>query len=187
MFELSLLDHLRLTFGHVVSRHRAHTLIASSYARWSRWLRNVQAISVASVAMLAIRAAYGGGRPYEIASASVAAVAFVTLVVHLGLDPDRTARAHADCATRLWHVRERYRALLADLADGAIEIEHARVKRDELMHEMHRIYEQAPSADLPAYQAAGRFGVTAREGALSDEDIEQLLPRVFHKEWTSAA
>src|SRR6185503_8503368 len=99
---------------------------------------------------------------------------------HLGLDPDRTARAHADCATRLWHVRERYRALLADLADGAIEIEYARVRRDELMLETHHIYEQAPSADLLAYQAAGKVGVT-REGALSDEDIELLLPRVFHK------
>ena len=39
MFQLSLVDHLRLTFGHVVYRHRAHSQLALTLSKWSRRLR----------------------------------------------------------------------------------------------------------------------------------------------------
>src|SRR4029077_14017154 len=72
MFELSLLDHLRLTFGHVVSRQHVHTRLASSRARWSQRLRAGEAVSIAGVAVLAACAALGRGRAYEISCAVLA-------------------------------------------------------------------------------------------------------------------
>src|SRR5262245_31756467 len=42
--QLTLLDHLRLTFGHVVYRHRAHAHLARSLAQWSRRLRIAEAL-----------------------------------------------------------------------------------------------------------------------------------------------
>ena len=56
MFNLTLLDHLRLTFGHVVSRHRAHSHIAHTRAQASRRLRAVEALLLAIVAFTAIGA-----------------------------------------------------------------------------------------------------------------------------------
>ena len=39
MFELTLIDHLRLTFGHVAYRHKTHSQLAHERARRSRWLK----------------------------------------------------------------------------------------------------------------------------------------------------
>lgn len=187
MFELSLLDHLRLTFGHVVSRHRLHTRLAASNARWSHRLRAAETILIAGVAVLAGYAALGKGRPFEIACAVLAGFAFATVIVHQGLDLSGSARAHAACVTRLWLIRERYRALLSDLADGAIEIEAARLKRDELMHDVHRMYEDGPFAGHHAYREVDSGTAAADRGLLTDEDIDLLLPKPFQKAWKSAA
>ena len=45
----------------------------------------------------------------------------------------------------------------------------------------HGIYQHAPSADQPSYQAAGRAAAIVSEGALSDEEIDTFLPRSLHK------
>src|SRR5262249_51501387 len=86
-----------------------------------------------------------------------------------------SAQMHGWCANRLWRIREEYRALLADLADGALDIEAARQRRDALMHELHAIYETVPPAEALAYQSAARAIGTVDESSLSDEEIEMLI------------
>jgi SMODS and SLOG-associating 2TM effector domain family 4 len=181
MVALTLLDHLRLTFGQVVYRHKAHSQIAHVRARRSRWLRAGEALLMTAVAGVSTAAALGQGWAFAIAAAVLAATALVVLLVHLALDVDGSAIVHGACAARLWPMRERYRALLSDLADGAIDLDAARQRRDVLMNELHAIYEQAPPADQPAYQAAGRASAIASESALSDEEIDTFLPASLHK------
>src|SRR6266852_2458340 len=101
MFQLSLLDHLRLTFGHVVYRQQAHAQIARSRTQQSRWLRGAETLLMAATTIGAV----------------FAGLSLVTLLLHLMLDLDASARAHASCAARLWQIREQYRALLSDLCD----------------------------------------------------------------------
>ena len=93
------------------------------------------------------------------------------------LDLDRSAQAHAACATRLWDIRERYRALLSDLTDGAIGMDAVRRKRDELMVELRKVYEDAPPVERKAYQTAGQAIRTADEQSLTDEEIDRFLPK----------
>src|SRR5919201_7035765 len=175
MFQLSVLDHLRLTFGHVVYRQQAHAQIAVSRTRQSRWLRGTETLLIAATAIVAVGAAFGRGHGYAIASAVFAVLAFVTLLLHLMFDLDAAARAHASCAARLWQIREQYRGLLSDLCDGAIDVDTARRGRDALMSELHAIYESAPLADQ---QIAGR---PADQAALSDEEIDVFLPPSLRK------
>jgi hypothetical protein len=177
MFELTLVDHLRMTFGHIVYRHRAHAQIAYSRSRWNRGLRGAEALLMAGVAAAALGAAFGRGYAYEIASAVLAILALICLLLHLTLDLDRSAQAHASCATRLWHIREQYRALLSDLSDGAIQLEAVRRRRDELTTELSGVYENAPPADYKVYQTAGQAIRTADERALTDEEIDRFLPK----------
>jgi SMODS and SLOG-associating 2TM effector domain family 4 len=181
MVALTLHDHLRLTFGQVVYRHKAHSQIAHARARQSRWVRAFEALLMTAAAGVSMAAALGQGRWFAIAGAALAATALVVLILHLALDLDGSAVVHGACAARLWPMRERYRALLSDLADGAIDVDAARERRDLLMNELHGIYEQAPPADQPAYQEAGRAAAIASEGALSDEEINMFLPKSLHK------
>jgi hypothetical protein len=186
MFELTLPDHLRMTFGHIVYHHRAHAQIAYSRSRWNRWLRAAEALLMTGVAFAALGAAFGRGYAYEIGSAVLAILALAILLLRLTFDLDGSAQAHASCATRLWHMRERYRALLSDLSDGAIEIDTVRRRRDELMAELRGVYENAPPADHQAYQTAAQAILTADERTLTDEEIDRFLPTSLHTAGQSA-
>src|ERR1700694_5942359 len=126
MFQLALVDHLRMTFGHIVYRHRAHTRVAYSRLRWNRGFRAAEALLMTGVAVAALGAAFGRGYAYEIAGAVLAVLALTTFLLHLTLDLDRSAQAHAACAARLWRIREQYRGLLSDLSDGAIDMDAVR-------------------------------------------------------------
>jgi len=179
MFHLTLLDHLRLTFGHVVYRHKAHAQLARSRARRSRWLRGVETLLIAGTAFTAVAGAFARGGGYAIATAILASAALVALILHLTFDLDASARAHASCSARLWQIRERYRALLSDLSDGTVNVENGRRMRDALTQELHAIYQDAPPADHEAFQNAGQ--AAADEATLTDEEIDLFLPRSLHK------
>jgi conflict system pore-forming effector with SLATT domain len=186
VFELTLFDHLRMTFGHIVHRHRVHAELAQSRMRLDRALRIAEVVLVTGVLVTALAGLYGGGFAYQIAGAVLAALALMAMLCHLTLDLDRSAQAHAACATRMLDIRERYRALLSDLHDGALGIDAVRRKRDELIAELRRVYEEAPPVERKAYQTAGQAIRTEDEKALSDEEIDQFLPKSLQAAKTRA-
>jgi len=181
MFDLTLVDHLRLTFGHVIFRHKAHSEIAHTRARWARLLKGGEAFLITGAAYAAVRGTAETGREYGILCAVLATAALIVLLVDLTFDFERSARVHAWCATELWKIRERYRALLSDLADGGLDLDAARRRRDGLMDELHGIYQNAPPADAQAYRAAMQALGPANEAVLSDEEIDTFLPRSLQK------
>jgi SMODS and SLOG-associating 2TM effector domain family 4 len=181
MFELTLIDHLRLTFGHVVYRHRAHTRLAHTRARLNRWLRAAEALLMAVSSVAGVAALVGQSYAPQVISVGAACIALGILLFDLTFDLGRSAIAHGSCATRLWQIREQYRALLSDLSDGALDLEAARRRRDGLMAELHGIYENAPPTDPQAYQSAARAIGVVEEAVLSDEEIDQFLPKSLQK------
>jgi hypothetical protein len=187
MFNITLLDHLRLTFGHVVYQHKAHARNARWWSLCSRWVRGVETLLMAGVAFTAIGAATGRGAWYAGIAAVLACVALATLLVHLSFDMEGTARAHAWCASGLWRIRERYRALLSDLADGVVDVEQARNRRDVLMEDLQRLYETAPPLDAQAYRSAASSLGAADESTLTDEEIDLFLPKSLQKSEKPAA
>ena len=148
MFNLTLHDHLNLTFTEITERLTVHTAKAQSHARWGKRLRGVEAVLIAGVCIAAAGAAFGHGQILAIVAASLAGVALLVLLVSLTFDFDASARAHATHVTHLWGVRERYRSLLSDLHDGAVDVGEARLRRDRLMTELRGIYEATPLAAL---------------------------------------
>ena len=181
MFGLSLTDHLRLTFGHVIYSHRTHAHIAERQARWHRWLSIASGVLLLATAASAIALLFTNQAPFAIAAASCASVAVAIALLQLICGFDRAAAAHRLCSTHLWHAREQYRALLADLKDGAISVEVARARRDALMGALHHIYEHAPPADRAVYDAARKAMAVTDDNALTDQEIDRFLPVSLHK------
>jgi hypothetical protein len=141
MFNLTLRDHLNLTFTEIIQRHNAHAAKAQTRARWSRRLRGSEAMLVGGAAITSIGAAFGHGQALAIAAACMAGLALLVLLISLTFDLDASARAHAISGAQLWGLRERYRSLLSDLHDGALGVEAARLKRDQLIEELRSIYD----------------------------------------------
>jgi SMODS and SLOG-associating 2TM effector domain family 4 len=130
MFNLTLVDQLRLTFGQIVFRQKAHTQTAHVLGRVNHWLRAGEALLMIGVTVASLAAAYGKGHTYVIVSAVLASVALAVLLIRLAFDFEASATAHRVCSTKLWYLRERYRSLLCDLFDDAIDAETARLHRN---------------------------------------------------------
>lgn len=181
MFGLSLADHLRLTFGHVIYTHKVHATSAARHARWDRWLKGAEALFLLVTAVAAAAVVFTPQPPVAMVAAGAAVGAIAVLIIRLAADFEGSALAHRACSARLWHLREQYRAVLADLKDGALTIEAARDRRDALMATLQRIYEHAPPADREQYQSARQSLAALDEAVLSDEEIDRFLPASLQK------
>jgi hypothetical protein len=183
MFDLSLVDTLRLAFAQAVYHHKAHSRAASTLARCSRWFRAAETILLVGVVVSALATAFttgAGGHAYAVTSAVLACLALLTLLIHTTFDFESTARAHHVCSTRLWSIREQYRALLADLHDNAIESEAARARRNILMEEVAAMHDRAPVLTRRLFKVSPGSADAAEELALSDEEIDRFLPKSLH-------
>jgi hypothetical protein len=181
VFGLSLADHLRLTFGHIIYSHKTHAITAERQARRDRWLKTAEAVLLLATAVAAAAMGLTLNPVYAIVAATTATLGMFVLILRLAFDFERTAAAHRACSSRLWLIREQYRALLADLKDGAITIEAARSRRDALMDTLQRIYEHAPPIDRELYQTARQSLKSVNEATLSDEEIDRFLPPSLQK------
>jgi len=152
MFSLTLLDHLNLTFSQVTDRHKAHTAAADSYRKWNRRLRGLEALCVGGVAIAASGAAFGRGQAWAIAAACFGGAALLLLLINLTFDFESSAHAHTSCSTHLWSIRERYGSLLSDLREGAVDLQEARFRRDQLLDELRAMYERTAVTPLGEFE-----------------------------------
>ena len=187
MFGLTLVDHLRLTFGHVIYAHRAHAQLAARHAAWNRWLQGGEAILMLAAALASVALVVTGTVAYAIVTAVTAVIAVCTLLIRLVFDFDRSASAHRTCSAQLWHIREQYRAVLTDVKDESLSLEGARERRDALMALLHAVYEKAPPADRGTYEAARQALPGTHENDLADDEVDQFLPASLQKGGRPAA
>jgi hypothetical protein len=181
MFDVTLVDHLRLAFGHVVHSYQAHNELADRLLRRLRWIQAGLIAMLTVTAAAAIAAAAGAADTYRLVSATAAGVSLALLVLQIGLNLEPAILAHRSAAVRLWLVREKYRALLTDLNDGQVDAAHVRARRDALATELHAIYENVPPTDRAAFDRARKALAAAGAQALSDEEVDRFLPKSLRK------
>jgi hypothetical protein len=177
MFALSLVDTLRLAFGQVVYHYKSHAQVAALLTRWSRYLRVAQTLLMLAVVFVTVAAAFGQGQRYIVTGAVLSSLALLVFILHVMFDLESAARAHQACSTRLWHVREQYRALLSDLNDGAVAPEEARARRNALMDEVKAIHAVAPSLTRRVFTTVRTTAKDDEELALADDEIDRFLPK----------
>ena len=174
MFQLSLIDHIRLSFGSVATSYRAHARAAERLARRA-WQVKVLTITLLGLATAAGLLALLDVPYSRIAAVAAAALAFLGYGIAISLDLEPRVSAHRTCAARLWAICERYRALLAEVHDGLIELPAVTRRRDELMRDVQAVYEHALPTDRESYQIA-RDALGTGESGVSEQDIDRLLP-----------
>jgi hypothetical protein len=185
MFQLSLVDHIRLSFGSVATSYRAHSRAAERLTARARQSRVVVVLLLALAAGASL-VALTGPRPFQIAAASLAVVALLGFTISLSMDFEPRAYAHRACAAQLWLICEKYRALLAEVHDGLVELPAVTKRRDDLMREVQIVYEHALPADREAYRIA-REALGGGESIPSDQDIDRFLPASLRHEARTAS
>jgi len=176
MFRMTLLDHIRLTFGQVVHRHRAHEQIAERLARQLSQGRAFELSLLAVTVAATVTAALAEAPPFTLIAAGLATLSLIVRALSVARRLESRVYAHRWCGARLWLIREKYYALLSELSDDLIGVDEARERRDDLMSQLHAVYHHAPMVDRPAYQSAREALAAGTDAALSEEELDRFLP-----------
>jgi hypothetical protein len=183
MFRLSVIDHVRLDFGQVAQNYTVHATAAERLADAVRRIRITVLVFLLLGAAAAITVLFRPERNFEISAAIGAGLSLAAFIVYLAVGFETRVHAHRLCAHRLWVIAERYRALLAELQDGLVDDMALLQRRDQLIAEMHAVYEQPFPFDEPAFERVRLSG----GGTLGDEAIDRLLPASLHRRHPDAA
>ena len=181
MFSLSVVDHVRLSFGQVVQNYIIHAKTAERLTAAS-WTARVAVLALLGVATAAaVGAVLAPNRPLQITAAVCAALAFGAYALHVALDVEPRVLTHRAAANRLWLIAERYRSLLAEIHDGVVDREEIHRRRDDLLQQVHTAFEYAVPADRHAADAARHAETSAARPGLTDDQIDRFLPESLRK------
>jgi hypothetical protein len=180
MFQITVVDHIRLSFGHVMYSHQAHAHAADRLTRRAFQMK-VTTIVLTGITLAVCIVALDTPRGFRVAAAVLAGLAFAAHAGYLAFDLEPRIYGHRSCAARLWLIAEQYRALLAEIQDGMVHVETVVARRDALQREVQAVYEHAPPADRQAYQIAKKTLSGKGEVLLTDEDLDRFLPESLRK------
>lgn len=180
MFQLSVVDHIRLSFGSVVGAYQGHTAAAVRLERWG-WYGKVITLALLGLATAAALLAVRYGAAFQIAAAVATALAFCVSALHLAFDPASRIYGHRACAARIWGVCEKYRALLAEIQDELLDVPAILTRRDALSQEFGALFEQSQPADRQTYEIAQRALTGPDLGGYSDQELDRFLPQALRR------
>ena len=154
MFSVTTLDLVRLDSDHLARNYTVHARAAERLATTALVARIAIVSLLAGATASTITTLLAGGRWYAMTSVATVTLSLVAFAVYATLALEARVAAHRQLAHRVWLVTQRYRSLVAEINDGLVDQPTVRRRRDELVDELHAIYEQSFGADQPAREIA---------------------------------
>jgi hypothetical protein len=154
MFSVTTLDLVRLDSDHVAQNYTVHAAAAERLAKTLFIGRLIIVSLLTATTATAIAAVLLSGPAYVMATAVTATLSLVAFTIYAVVGLESRVAAHRQLAHRVWLVAERFRALVAQVNDGALDGDEILRRRDQLIHDLHAIYELGFGADQPAREKA---------------------------------
>lgn len=172
----TLLAGIRESFGRIVYSHKTHEKTIE--------ILNGQVIclKIAEVSLLVfttgglLRAILADDRLFQSLTAISAALALGISVYNLSFNPTEQILKHRAAARKLWHIREKYINLIADIKAGGVSDDRIQQRRDELADWLAEVYADAPDTSSKAYEKARDALKINEEMTFSKKEIDQFLP-----------
>ena len=153
MFSLTVLDHVRLDSEHAARNYTVHARAADRLATAAFVARLVMAVLMAVAAAASIGNLLFTARFYQVAAVVSTVTAMIGFALYGVFGFESRVLAHRAFAHRLWIVCERYRALVAEAGDEIIDRAMLLNRRDELIEQLHAIYERGFGPDQKAFES----------------------------------
>ena len=176
MFQLSVIDHIRLSFGSAIAAYEGHADAAGRLAQWS-WYARLATLVLAAAAAVAGGLALQRGGVYVTLTAVGAMATLIAVAAYVAFDPQPRIYGHRVSAARLWLVCEKFRALLAEAHDELLDLSAIKERRNALLQEVAAILEQGPPADRETYRITRNALAGTRQQGISDADLDRYLPQ----------
>ena len=165
MFSLTIVDHVRLDSEHVAQNYTVHARAAERIVGLVFTCRIVIMALLAIAVGATIANLLLSGRAYQVTALVAATLALLAFAVYVVLGLEARLFAHRTFAHRLWLASERYRSLLAEQKEGLVDGPSLIRRRDELISEVHAIYEFGFGADQAAHESVRLPALPAERAA----------------------
>lgn len=182
MFRLSVVDHVRLNFDRTSQNYTVHAQAADRLAALTARVRIGVLVLIGVATAAAMTSLIDPRRPFQIAAAVAAGLAFGAHASYLAAGVEGRVNAHRSCAHRLWLVCDRYRSLLGEIEDGLLDRASILQRRDELSAQVHAAYDQGFSLDQNAYEGVRHTSEHASSDAEVTDEPRDVLPASLHSD-----
>lgn len=168
---------VRECYGRVVYSHKTHekcTDILLSRLSLIRWAQIIlSAVTTAGF----VGTVLGTGREAAVFGVVVSTVLLVLNSYTKDYDLGELGQKHKQAANDLWLIREKYLSLLVDISMKERPIEALQNDRDQLLEQLHTVYNGAPSTTFQAYKKAQESLKKFEDMTFTDEEIDAFLPK----------
>lgn len=186
MFQITVVDHVRLSFASVLAAYEGHADAAAKLAKWNSYAKLVL-VGLSGIAAATATIAVQGGPNWERATAVLAALVFGCCATFVALNQQPLMYGHRMSAAKLWIVCEKYRALLAEMHDDLVDLPSLQERRTALLAEAASVLEQAAPDDRYTYEIAKEALSGPKGKGYPDWLIDRYLPETLRKESSAAA
>ena len=175
---------LRECYGRVVYTHKTQEKCADiMLCRLSR-IKLCQMILSAATACDFVSVFFGSGNAGAAVGVLISGLLLFLNAYTKDYDLGKIAQRHKQAANDIWFLREKYLALLTDLAMGEKPLEALQTERDALLEKLHDVYTGAPSTLDSAYAKAQKALQKNEDMTFSDEEIDAFLPKELKRSKT---
>ncbi len=175
MFQLSVIDHIRLSFGGAIAAYEGHADAAGRLSLLS-WYARLATLVLAAAAAVSSGLALQRGGGYLTLTAVAGVSTLIAVSAYVAFDPQARIYGHRASAARLWLVCEKFRALLAEAHDELLDLPAIKERRNALLQEVAAILEQGPPADRETYRITRNALAGSHQEGISDADLDRYLP-----------
>jgi hypothetical protein len=175
MMDKANLCAIRETFGKIVYTHKTHEKAAEICTSQSKWFKRINVFLLSLITGSALGSILKG-EAFIIMTSILSTVALFFIIYQLSLNLEHDALLHKRTAIKLWHIREQYQNLIADIVTEGLSPDKIAGKRDMLLSELNKILQDAPQTDSKAYSKAREALKLKEEMTFSDKEIDSFLP-----------
>jgi len=176
-----LKSQIRECYGKVAWSHKTHEKCADILNNRNSAFKIIQIILSALITSGLLGIIFDDQQWIKIATTSFSVLLLVFSAYLKEYDLGEIAQKHANAASDLWNVREKYLSLLSDLQGETINIDEIKRTRDKLQQELYCVYQGAPRTVSKAYSQASKALHDFEELTFSDEEIDNILPPMLRK------
>ena len=175
-------NQLRECFARVVYSHKTHEKQEYITSAQLKNFKLMQVILSALTSSGVLATLFTDDIYLKCITAAVSLISLFITGYMKGFDPGAVAQKHRDTAANLWSIRESYLSLLTDYANGTVDRETVRNKRDQLQADLAAIYKSAPGTTSKSYLAAQEALQKLEDNTFNPGEIDKFLPPALKRD-----
>lgn len=174
-------DEIRSRYASVVWSHKIQEKQADIYSKRYKHFETAKILSASLTSVGIVSLLFTDQLWIKLVSAVISFVSIFVSAYFKSFDLTTYIKAHKTSANKLLQLRDKLQLLLVDIRTEIVPVKDVRTKYEELLNELHMIYDEAPNTTDKAVQKAKEALKITKDNTFTDDEIDLFLPKKLRK------